>query len=200
MWGTPSNNSPAFRNWIDSGQTPNDIQYLLNNNLVPVSPSAPQPWKVGPGLKATLLSNFQSQMGVSNLIPLFAPANEGSAGWGSSGYVAATGTGQNATYATVGFVGVTISAASGSGDSNMNISIHPSAIVDPTLSIPFPKPALNPGAYVTSYTGGMQSPGGGAVTPTGTGSLSQGSNPTGVTVPSSLGLPPTTFVSAKLTQ
>ena len=48
-----------------------------------------------------------------------------------SNYVAATGNGQNATYAIVGFVGVTITQAAGSG-SNMNISIQPSAIVDPT--------------------------------------------------------------------
>jgi hypothetical protein len=97
-------------------------------------------------------------------------------------------------------VGVTISYANGNG-SNMNISIQPSAIVDPTLSIPFPKPALNPGAYVTSYTGGMQSPGGESVAPTGSGTLSQSSsNPTVVQVPSNLGLPPTTFVPAKLTQ
>ena len=37
--GVPSNNAPAFRNWIDDGSTPNDISYLLDNNLLPVSPS-----------------------------------------------------------------------------------------------------------------------------------------------------------------
>jgi hypothetical protein len=201
--GVPSNGSPAFRSWIDYGQTPNDISYLVNNGLVPVSPAAPQPWKVGPGLKSTLLSNFQGQEGVPNLIPLFAPANMGS-GQGSTGYVAAVGTGQNATYAVVGFVGVTITQATGTGDSNMNISIKPSAIVDPTLSIPFVQPALNPAAYTTSYTGGMQSPSGGAVASTGTGTVQiynqTFTNPTSVTATSTLGLPPTTFVSAKLTQ
>src|SRR6516164_4546611 len=35
--GPPANNVPAFRNWIDNGQTPNDIRYLISNNLVPVS-------------------------------------------------------------------------------------------------------------------------------------------------------------------
>src|SRR5207245_2454966 len=69
--GPPQNNVPAFRNWIDDGETPNDIIYLLQNNLLPVSLQAPQSWKVGPGLKSTLLANFESVMWVPNLIPLF---------------------------------------------------------------------------------------------------------------------------------
>jgi Flp pilus assembly protein TadG len=48
--GLPANNVPAFRIWINNGETPNDITYLLNNNLLPVSPTAPELWKVGPGL------------------------------------------------------------------------------------------------------------------------------------------------------
>jgi hypothetical protein len=54
--------------------------------------------------------------------------------------VAATGSGQNATYAIVGFVGVTITQATSSG-SNMNISIQPSAIVDPTAAFSTISPA-----------------------------------------------------------
>jgi hypothetical protein len=133
--GVPSNNAPAFRNWIDNGETPNDIGYLLKNNLLPVSLSAPAPWKVGPGLNSTLLSSFQSVMGDSNLIPLFQPASP------LPGYVAASGTGQGATYAVVGFAGVTITKAAGNGNNNMNISIQPSAIVDPTAVIPYAMPA-----------------------------------------------------------
>jgi Flp pilus assembly protein TadG len=132
--GVPSNSTPAFRNWIDDGSTPNDIAYLLSNNLLPVSPSAPAPWKCGPGLKSTLVSNFQSVMGESNLIPLFQSYSP------LPNYVAANGTGQNATYAVVGFAGVTISQASGSGG-GMNISIQPAAIVDPTAVILNASPA-----------------------------------------------------------
>src|SRR5207253_8247167 len=55
--GPPANNVPAFRNWIDDGETPNDINYLVNNNLVPVSLAAPKQWKCGPGLKSTLESD-----------------------------------------------------------------------------------------------------------------------------------------------
>jgi hypothetical protein len=132
--GVPSNNTPAFRNWIDTGSTPNDINYLLSNNLLPVSPNNPEPWKVGPGLKSTLLSNFQSVMGEPNLIPLFQPVSP------IPNYVAASGNGQNATYAIIGFVGVTITQATGNGN-NMNISIQPIAINDPTAVILNPSPA-----------------------------------------------------------
>jgi hypothetical protein len=122
--GPPANNAPAFRKWIDYGDTPNDINYLLNNNLLPVSLSAPQPWKVGPGLTDTLKDDFQEQMGHRNLIPLFVPYQR-------NPYVAAQGQGQGATYSTVGFVGVDITEVTGSG-STLNISIQPTGAIDPT--------------------------------------------------------------------
>jgi Flp pilus assembly protein TadG len=132
--GLPSNNTPAFENWILDGTTPNDIAYLLKNSLLPVSPSAPQPWKVGPGMKSALLSSFEAVMGQANLIPLFQPSSP------LPGYVAATGTGQNATYAVIGFASIMVTQATGSG-SSMNISIQPASIVSPTLVIPYPLPA-----------------------------------------------------------
>jgi hypothetical protein len=139
--GPPANNTPAFRNWIDYGQTPNDIQYLLTNNLLPVSPSNVQWWKCGPGLTSTLLSNFQSVIDEPNLIPLFQPvipitypSN------GSQTYQAARGTGENAQYDIVGFAGIIVSSATGSG-TNMDISIQPRAVVDPTAIILSPVPA-----------------------------------------------------------
>ncbi len=143
--GVPANNTPAFRSWIDSGETPNDISYLVNNNLVPVSLTASKQWKCGPGLKSTLQSNFQSVMGDSNLLPLFTPVYNGGNGsyqlnTGSGSYQAATGNGQGATYAIVGFVGVTVTQADGSG-SNMTISVQPLPNVDPTAIISNPKPA-----------------------------------------------------------
>jgi Flp pilus assembly protein TadG len=128
--GPPANNVPAFRNWIDNGETPNDINFLLDNNLLPVSLSAPKSWKCGPGLKSTLTSDFNSQMWQPNLIPLFKAVQYPSAANGNT-YVAASGNGQNATYAIVGFVGVDISNATGSGN-NMNISIQPCAVIDPS--------------------------------------------------------------------
>ncbi len=169
--GVPANNTPAFRNWIDNGQTPNDITYLVNNSLVPVANAGPKQWKAGPGLTSTLQNNFYDQMGVPNLIPLFIPAVAPS-GWTalSTGaplyYQAGTGTGQNVTYAIVGFAGVAISQADGSG-SNLNVSIQPSAVVDPTAVIQNPRPA---GTQISEF----------------------GSTINGPTI--------TTFISAKLTQ
>jgi hypothetical protein len=139
--GPPQNNAPAFRNWIDDGETPNDIQYLLNNNLLPVSMSSPANWKVGPGLKSTLLTDFQGEIGKPNLIPLFTPSSQ-------TPYVAAAGQGQNATYAVVGFAGVTISQATGNGN-NMNISVQPAANIDATSVITNPTPA---GTTQSSFT------------------------------------------------
>ena len=139
--GPPENNAPAFRTWIDDGETPNDITYLLSNNLLPVSMSAPAPWKVGPGLKSTLLADFQSEIGNPNLIPLFTPASQ-------SPYVAASGNGQGATYAIVGFAGITISSATGNG-SNMNSSIQPMANIDATTVFSNVAPA---GTTQTSYS------------------------------------------------
>ena len=56
--GPTATNSPAFRTWIDTGQTPNDINYLLNNGLLPVSINSPKQWNCGPGLKSTLQPDF----------------------------------------------------------------------------------------------------------------------------------------------
>jgi Flp pilus assembly protein TadG len=156
--GPPQNNVPAFRNWIDDGQTPNDIGYLLNNNLLPVSMDSPKSWKCGPGLKSTLESDFASQMGKPILIPIFKAAqypttpNLLSTLLNTSGYVAASGSGQNATYNIVGFVGVTISSASGSGGS-MNISIQPMAVIDPTAVIANLMPAGTQNSPLTPSLG-----------------------------------------------
>jgi hypothetical protein len=122
--GPPSKQTPAFQNWSNEGDTPNDINYLVNQSLVPVSTGNPKNWKCGPDLTGTLLNNFQSQMGVPNLIPLFDPAGTPCA---------------NASYPIVGFVGVAISQADLSCGC-MAISIQPSAIIDPTAVIPTAKP------------------------------------------------------------
>jgi Flp pilus assembly protein TadG len=139
--GPPANNVPAFRNWIDDGETPNDINYLVNNNLLPVSLAAPRQWKCGPGLKNTLKDDFASQMWVPNLLPLFKAVSY-------SPYQAASGQGQGATYAIVGFVGVNISDASGNG-SNLDIEIQPSAVIDPTAVLLNTLPAGTQGSPMT---------------------------------------------------
>jgi hypothetical protein len=118
--------------------------------------SNPKNWKCGPGLTSTLQSNFYSQMGVPNLIPLFMPASApaGMQAQSTGSYVAATGSGQNATYAVVGFAGVTITQADGSGG-GMNISIQPCAVVDPTAFIQSPRPA---GTQVSQFGSTINNP------------------------------------------
>jgi Flp pilus assembly protein TadG len=149
--GPPANNAPAFRQWINNGTTPNDINYLLSNNLLPVSLQGPAPWKDGPGITDTLLANFQQVQGQPNLIPLFMPVtpNDLAATSPGSNYVAAAAQGQNATFNIVGFVAVTVSYANGNGNANMNISLQPMSLVDPTAVIPNPKPAQ--GTVLTQF-------------------------------------------------
>jgi Flp pilus assembly protein TadG len=140
--GQPANDAPAFRNWIDYGSTPNDINYLLNNKLLPVSIDVPQPWKVGPGLKDTLSDKFQDQLGKPNLIPIFVPYQQ-------NPYVAAQGQGQGATYRIVGFVGVEVTQVSANG-SSLNVSLQPTGAIDPTGVIT----AYRPLGTGTSVIGG----------------------------------------------
>jgi hypothetical protein len=131
--GPPANNTPAFQTWIADGETPNDINYLLSNKLLPVSADSPGSWKGGPGMMSTLATDFQAQNGKPFLLPLFKPCSV-------SPYQAMSGSGSNACYSIVGFVGVQISSASGSG-SNMNISVQPMAVIDATSVIANAQPA-----------------------------------------------------------
>jgi hypothetical protein len=122
--GTPSNSTPAFSSWIDSGPSSSDLDYLDANNLLPATTSSPKQWDGGPGMKSALLSDFQSIIGQPRLMPIFAPVSQ-------SPYQAASGNGSNTYYSIVGFVGVQIVSATGHG-SNMNISVQPCAVLDPT--------------------------------------------------------------------
>lgn len=154
--GPPATNVPAFRSWIDSGVTPNDISYLLSKSMLPVSPSAPANWTVGPGLKSTLVTNFQSVMGLQNLIPLFQPYQAYDS-TKTPAYIAAASQGSGATYSVVGFVGVTVSQAEYSG-SNMVIAIQPMGIVDPTgvISNPLPAATITQQSGFSGYVSGSQ--------------------------------------------
>jgi Flp pilus assembly protein TadG len=123
--GPPTTDTPTYANWIDSGPSPSDMQYLENNNQMPISSSSPASWAGGPGLKTPLESDFSSIMGLPRLIPVFQPASQ-------SPYQAASSTGSNATYSIVSLVGVTISEA-GLRGGNMNISVQQATVSDPTI-------------------------------------------------------------------
>jgi Flp pilus assembly protein TadG len=122
--GPPSSSVNPFRDWIDYGPTASDLQYLVEHNMLPVSPTARKMWEGGPGMKSTLRSNFYGIIGKPRLLPLFEPISR-------DPYQAATGEGSHTYYQIQGFGGVTITEASGSG-SNMLIAIQPCATLDPT--------------------------------------------------------------------
>ncbi|MEI8374371.1 MAG: pilus assembly protein TadG-related protein [Planctomycetota bacterium] len=124
--GPPATSTPTFSSWLSNGPSPSDLQYFDDNNLVPVSLSSPKAWAGGPGLKSSLGNDFANAMNQSRLLPVFQPVS-------TSPYVAAGGNGSNSYYNIVGFVGVSITQADGSG-SNLNISVQPVATVDPTMN------------------------------------------------------------------
>jgi Flp pilus assembly protein TadG len=106
------------QSWIQAGPTtgPNsDVSSLLSTGNLPLPASSN--WAAGPGLKSSLIGDFQAAEGKPRLLPLF----------DTSG-----GNGSNAWYNVVAFVGVTISYANGTG-SNMTIDVQPAAVIDPTL-------------------------------------------------------------------
>jgi Flp pilus assembly protein TadG len=120
--GAPTNDTPTFRLWIDSGMNPWDIQYVIDQNLVPVSPSLPKQWSGGPGMTDTLVRNFGDALNRPNLIPLFKPVS-------TNPYQAASDSGNGATSAIVGFACVMVSQVDGNG-SNLVLSVQPKAFVD----------------------------------------------------------------------
>jgi len=122
--GPPASSAPQFSNWITNGPSPSDLQYLLSNGLAGASWLSPEEWAGGPGLKSYLTSAFQGIIGEPRLLPVFEPVS-------TSPYQAASGSGSNSYYQVVGFVGVVITSVSGNG-SNMNISVQPAAVEDPT--------------------------------------------------------------------
>ncbi len=122
--GPWTNATPDYRNWILNGASASDLQYLANNGFYPVSQTSPKAWKGSPGLRSTLTSDFASIIGQPRLLPLFQPAS-------MNPYQAASGNGSNTTYNIVGFVGVTVTTATGSGN-NMNITVQPCSVLDPT--------------------------------------------------------------------
>ena len=145
--GTWTNATPDYENWILNGPSANDLKSLQAARSFPVSLAAPKPWKGSPGLRSVLASYFSQIIGQPRLLPLFLPTSE-------TPYQAASGSGQNTTYAIVGFVGVTVNQVSGSG-SNLNISVKPCSVIDPTAvmdpSTIFPA-GTQPSSQLTSFT------------------------------------------------
>ncbi len=142
-----TNNNPDFRFWINNGPTAADVQYLIDQQMLPVTQSTPRPWKGSPGLKSQLVQEFVKIIGKPRVLPLFKPAS-------LTPYQAASGNGSNTTYNIVGFVGVKVTQATGNG-SNMNISVQPCSVFDTTAvfdsSTLFPA-GFEPSSQLRSFT------------------------------------------------
>jgi hypothetical protein len=111
--GAPATDTPTYRGWIDNGPSASDLSYFGPNGLQ-ATPSAPATLSGGPGLKSTLVSDLQAAIGQPRAMLLF------------SSY---TGQGSNTTYTVVGFAGITIVKATGSGN-NIEIDVQPMIVVD----------------------------------------------------------------------
>jgi Flp pilus assembly protein TadG len=159
--GPTQNNVPVFRTSSANGQTPNDISYFLNNNLLPVSVGGSKNWRADPSFASNPPQiNYQGIIGQPYLIPLFKPVTPAL----GTNYQAVSWQTQNnekvPMYAVVGLVGITVLQADGSG-SGMTISIQPCAMVDPTAVIASPfrvKPVGTQssqfaGTIITTFTG-----------------------------------------------
>lgn len=117
----PVNSQPQFSQWILNGPSPSDIASFGPGGFQATS-SAPLDVKGGPGLKSSLVPDFTSIIGQPRIVPLF------------SAYY---GQGSNTYYTVVGFAGVTVVKASGSG-SNISIAFEPMLAIDPTATSVLP--------------------------------------------------------------
>jgi Flp pilus assembly protein TadG len=114
--------------WVQAGPTSADISSLKSAGDIPLPTSgAGQTWATGPGMKSTLISDFQADVtaGGVRLLPLFDPTAPGTLGGG------------NGTYQITYFVPVVLSYANGSGN-NLDIAVTAvtgSPITDPTAVV-----------------------------------------------------------------
>jgi Flp pilus assembly protein TadG len=157
--GPTGNKVPVFKTWTDMGETPNDITYFLNNNLLPVSASGSKNWRAGSDLSSAPPIDYPGIMGQPYVIPLFKPVNPT---FGSK-YQAVSRKGKDGMeddadkdaipmYAVVGLVGINVSQADASGG-GMTISIQPCAVVDPTAVIANPFTAKPSGTQSSQFSG-----------------------------------------------
>src|SRR5207244_1176001 len=109
--------SPTFSNWIENGSSPSDMSHFGSGGIQATS-SSPLTMQGGPGLKSDLVSDLQNVIGQPRVVPLFSSVS---------------GNGSNTTYTIVGFAGVTIVQASGSG-SNIQVTLQPAMAIDSTVT------------------------------------------------------------------
>lgn len=115
----------TLRSWIINGPANSDIQALVNNNLIPLSSHNANnwDWQGENGFKASSVSDMNSLVGKTFMMPLFKPFNSN-----SNNYEAGDGNGSNYYYNVVAFVGVKIMPVD---DTNREVVVTPYPITDP---------------------------------------------------------------------
>jgi hypothetical protein len=154
--GSIWNNTPVFKTWDADGQTPNDISYFLNGNLLPVSVSSPAAWKAGANLNSLPQIDYQGIMGQAYRQSHIWYELSGGQPAGDNGSGGGDDDDNNgiATYAVVGLVGIKVTQADASGGS-MTLSVHPCAMVDPTAVIANPFTAKPAGTQSSQFSGAI---------------------------------------------
>jgi hypothetical protein len=125
--------------WIQAGATSTDITNLQNSGDLPLPTNGTgQTWASGPGLKSSLVGDFQALIVIENFqalaegepvvryLPLFDPNSSNTTGGG------------NGTYQIVYFVPVVVVYAQGNGKVNMDIAVTAGLgdpITDPTVVV-----------------------------------------------------------------
>jgi Flp pilus assembly protein TadG len=114
---TASQSEGTSANWIVNGPSYSDLAGFGPNGLQ-ATPQQPATLQAGTGLKSSLVGDLNAVVGQPRAIALY------------SSY---SGSGSGGTYTIVGFAGVTIVSASGSG-SHINIVFQPTVLIDPTVT------------------------------------------------------------------
>jgi len=103
--------------WILNGPSPTDLGGFGPQGFQ-ATPASPGTLQAGTGWKTSLVNDFASIIGQPRAIPL---------------YSSHTGSGSGGQFTIVGFAGVTVVHASGSG-SNVNIVFQPTILIDSTAT------------------------------------------------------------------
>jgi hypothetical protein len=107
----------AAANWIANGPSSTELSAFGTSGLQ-ATLQQPVTLQAGTGMKSSLVDDLQSVIGQPRAVALY------------SSY---SGSGSGGTYTVVGFAGVTIVSASGSG-SKISIVFQPTIVIDPTVT------------------------------------------------------------------
>jgi hypothetical protein len=132
--------------WVNNGAPPSDIQKLIADGLIPLSQhtSKTPDWQGNTGMKESLISEMNQEVGKSFIIPLFQRQ-------ATSPYQAGIGEGSDYYFNIVRFVAVKVVPSS---KNNHELSVVPSAVIEPSADfIPGSvMPAGTSSEFITTFT------------------------------------------------